>query len=170
MKRTELRRKKPWLPKPREPRTPPEKLVWQGTEVPDEMETRGCSSMGEPETSNLPMRVRVPSPPSSKLKRSRPKSTPARKAANGQPCLIRLPGCTGYVEGSVVLAHYRLLPYCGEGLKPPDELGAFGCDHCHGVVDGRLPRPAGYYLVDVRLAHAEGVMRTQLLLKDLQSK
>lgn len=75
------------------------------------------------------------------------------------PCLIRLPGCDGGGETSV-LAHYRLAGYCGTGLKPIDALGAHACFRCHEITDGRAPLPEGYTKTDVRLAHAEGVMRT----------
>ena len=39
--------------------------------------------------------------------------TNLRKQARGKPCMVRLPGCTGGgdSDGTVVLAHYRLLPY-----------------------------------------------------------
>lgn len=59
-----------------------------------------------------------------------------------------------------MLAHYRLAGLCGVGVKPPDELGAWCCGPCHAAVDGRRPPPAGYYKQTVRLAHAEGVLRT----------
>lgn len=133
----------------RQPKTPPEKLVWSGITVPGE--------------TPKPMR-KTP------IKRSRPKSTPARKAAKGQPCLIRLPGCApGADNETVVLCHYALSDISGAALKSPDDLAAFGCWHCHGVVDGRLPVPAGYTRDTVRLAFAEAVFRTWLL-KALQSR
>lgn len=97
------------------------------------------------------------------MKRSRPRMTQARRAARGQPCLIRLPGCNGGGE-TTCLCHYRMPGYCGTGLKPPDSMGAFGCDHCHAIVDGRLPLPAGYTRDAVRLAHAEGCLRTQAMI------
>lgn len=73
--------------------------------------------------------------------------------------MVRLPGCDTGGE-TTVLAHYRLLPYCGIGLKPPDNMGAWACHSCHAICDGRAPFPAGYSVFDVRLAHAEGVLRT----------
>ena len=85
--------------------------------------------------------------------------TTLRKLARGQPCLIRLPGCL-HDAATTVLCHYSLPGYFGIGLKAPDQLGAFGCANCHAVVDGRMARPDGYTRNDVRLAHAEGVMRT----------
>jgi hypothetical protein len=80
-----------------------------------------------------------------------------RKLARGRPCLIRLPGCSGGGEDTV-LAHYRSVSLgAGIGIKPVDWLGAHSCFSCHNQVDGRaksLDREA------VRLAHLEGVMRT----------
>lgn len=83
-----------------------------------------------------------------------------RKQAQGKPCMVRLPGCHGGGE-TTVLAHYRLAGTCGIGMKPPDVLGAWACANCHDIVDGRAPLPTGYYTREqVRLAHAEGVLRT----------
>lgn len=158
MKRSELKRK-PWV---RKPKTPPEKLVWKGVKLPGP--DGGVAQSGE--QGHLKARD-AGSRPVASNKPKRPKSTPTRKAANGEACLVRLPGCGG-ADGTVVLAHYRLLPYCGTGYKPPDELGAFACDNCHGIVDGRKERPMGWSFEAVRLAHAEGVMRTQLRLKELR--
>lgn len=73
--------------------------------------------------------------------------------------MVRLPGCDGGGE-TTVLAHYRLAGYCGTGMKPPDTMGAFCCFACHEAIDGRRFIP-GHDRDRVRLAHAEGVMRTQ---------
>ena len=94
--------------------------------------------------------------------RSTPKMTPARKSAKGRPCLVRLPGCDGGGE-TTVLAHYRLAGHCGTGLKPPDCLGSFTCDPCHSAVDGRRTLE-GWSRTEIRLAHAEGCLRTAALL------
>lgn len=81
-----------------------------------------------------------------------------RKMAQGKPCMVRIPGiCNGNSE-TVVLAHYRLAGACGIGIKPPDALGAWCCSACHDAVDGRAP--TGYSRDELRLMHAEGVMRT----------
>jgi len=87
------------------------------------------------------------------------------KAARGQPCLIRLPGCSGGGEDTVA-CHYRLAGLCGIGLKPPSWMTAWGCAHCHSIADGRE------FLHDhsrdrVRLALAEAVFRTQAKLFEL---
>ncbi|NID14984.1 nuclease domain-containing protein [Luteibacter yeojuensis] len=92
---------------------------------------------------------------------TRPKTTPMRQEARGQRCTIRIPGCQG-ARDTVVLCHYRLDDTSGTATKPDDEQAAEGCHYCHDVVDGRLSPPAGYTYADVRLAHAEGVFRTQL--------
>ncbi|WP_227478959.1 DUF1364 domain-containing protein [Yersinia hibernica] len=63
---------------------------------------------------------------------------------------------------TVVLAHYRLAGTCGTAIKPPDEQGAWGCGACHDECDRRTR------LIDsdtARLYHAEGVMRTQYILR-----
>jgi len=95
--------------------------------------------------------------------RSTPKMTPARKSAKGRPCLVRLPGCDGGGE-TTVLAHYRLAGHCGTGLKPPDVLGAFCCGPCHDACDGRRTLE-GWSKTEIRLAHAEGCLRTAALLE-----
>ena len=80
-----------------------------------------------------------------------------RQAARGQQCQIRLPGICNRNPETVVLAHYRMGGTCGTGLKPPDWQAAFACSACHDEADRRTQ-----YMDEneVRLAHAEGVMRT----------
>ena len=80
-----------------------------------------------------------------------------RKLAKGRPCQIRLPGCDGGGE-TTVLAHYRMASYAGTGMKPNDLCGAWACASCHDIVDGRAP--SGYERNFVRLAHAEGCLKT----------
>jgi hypothetical protein len=96
----------------------------------------------------------------------RPKMTPARKAAKGQPCMVRIPGiCNGNPE-TTVLAHYRLAGYCGGGMKPDDEVfGAWACSACHDEVDGRT-RSHAFTRDELRLMHAEGVLRTLMDTKN----
>lgn len=82
-----------------------------------------------------------------------------RKHAQGQPCMVRLPGCDGG-GATTVLAHYRLAGYCGTAIKPDDlAFGAWCCAPCHDAVDGRRGVD-GYDRTALRLAHSEGVMRT----------
>jgi hypothetical protein len=86
--------------------------------------------------------------------------TRERKAAKGKPCMVRLPNiCNGNPE-TTVLAHYRLAGYCGTALKPPDSMAAWACSDCHDAIDGRIRTM--YTRDELRLAHAEGVMRTQV--------
>lgn len=87
------------------------------------------------------------------------KQTKLTKAARGRDCQVRLPGCPNNTE-TTVLAHYRLAGTCGVGIKPNNLQGAWCCDYCHGVCDGRIKAPEGWTREDIRLAHAEGVMRT----------
>lgn len=84
--------------------------------------------------------------------------TKLRKLAQGKPCMIRLPGCDGGGE-TTVLAHYRMSGYCGTGIKPPDLMGAWACDSCHAIADGRKPLP-GCTRTEILLAHCEGILRT----------
>lgn len=88
-----------------------------------------------------PLRARAP------MRRSRPKMTPARKAAKGQPCTLRFPGCyPGPENEQVQLCHLRMFGGGGTGLKPHDSEAVFGCTHCHDVLDGRrrlIPELAG---------------------------
>ena len=85
-----------------------------------------------------------------------------RKEARGRECQIRISGvCNGNNE-TVVLTHYRLAGTCGTGIKPSDEQAAWGCSACHDECDRRTR------LIDgdmARLYHAEGVMRTQYVLR-----
>ncbi len=87
------------------------------------------------------------------------RSKKIRDAARDKPCMIRLPGCDGGGE-TTVLCHYRLAGYAGMGSKPDDiAFGAWGCFSCHQKVDFREPLD-GWSKDQIRLAHAEGVMRT----------
>lgn len=83
--------------------------------------------------------------------------TDLRKYAKGKPCKVRLPGCNGGTD--TVLAHYRLAGYAGTGMKPDDlAFGAWCCSSCHDRVDGRVKSDHDQKIL--RLAHAEGVLRT----------
>jgi hypothetical protein len=97
------------------------------------------------------------------------KMTPARKAARGQDCMVRIPGiCNGNPE-TTVLAHYRLSGYCGTGMKPDDFVfGAFACSSCHDACDFRTQ--TDFTHAEIRLMHAEGILRTQSLVLDEQAE
>ncbi|CAI1591545.1 DUF1364 domain-containing protein [Serratia fonticola] len=84
------------------------------------------------------------------------------KAARGRECQVRIPGVCNQNDETTVLAHYRLAGTCGTGIKPDDSQGAWACSSCHDEIDGRThniePETA-------RLWHAEGVFRTQAILR-----
>ena len=72
--------------------------------------------------------------------------------------MVRIPAECNGDPATTVLAHYRMAGYAGMGLKPDDALGAWCCSACHDAVDGRID--VGWSRDDLRLMHAEGVMRT----------
>ena len=85
------------------------------------------------------------------------------KLARGRECQVRLPCCNHNTE-TTVLAHYRLAGTCGIGIKPNDLQGAWACSACHDEIDRRTRLSESEF---VRLAHAEGVLRTiDILIKD----
>lgn len=85
-----------------------------------------------------------------------------RKEAKGRECQVRLPGICNHNPETVVLAHFRMAGINGVGMKPNDMFGAWACSSCHDEIDRRT-RKMDYEFV--RLAHAEGVIRTQAILK-----
>ena len=85
------------------------------------------------------------------------------KLARGRECQVRLPCCNHNTE-TTVLAHYRLAGTCGIGMKPNDLQGAWACSACHDEIDRRTRLFEPEF---VRLAHAEGVIRTiDILIKE----
>ena len=81
-----------------------------------------------------------------------------RKLARDRPCMVRLPGICNRNPETTVLAHYRLSGMSGIGMKSPDVIGSWCCSDCHDAVDRRSNTQLDRDFV--RLAHAEGVMRT----------
>lgn len=76
------------------------------------------------------------------MKKSRAKSTPARRAARGRDCTLMIPGVCNRDPATTVLCHSnRLADGKGMGLKAPDSAACFGCSDCHDVLDGRRPLP-----------------------------
>lgn len=65
-----------------------------------------------------------------------PAPTPLRNSARGETCTLRLDGCDGGTE-TTVLAHLRHFGWAGTGHKPPDYLAVFACHRCHDAIDGR---------------------------------
>ena len=82
-----------------------------------------------------------------------------RQSAKGEQCQIRLPGVCNHNPETTVFCHYRM--NTGIGQKPSDLFGAYGCDACHSEVDRRTRIHEIEY---VKLAFAEAVFRTQLIL------
>ncbi|MNO23696.1 hypothetical protein D3C76_135020 [compost metagenome] len=60
-----------------------------------------------------------------------------RDSARGQDCTLRLAGCRFNPEYTV-LCHLPV-GQKGIGMKSPDLFACFGCDVCHGIIDGRMP-------------------------------
>ncbi|MCP5017542.1 MAG: DUF1364 domain-containing protein [Ketobacter sp.] len=91
-----------------------------------------------------------------------------RKLAQGKPCQVRLPGCN-HDPATTILAHYPLSGYTGTGMKPDDfAFGAWCCSACHDLVDGRIN--SDHDKKTLRLAHAEGCLRTQAELRDMKKR
>jgi len=95
------------------------------------------------------------------MKRTRKPLTRIQREAKGKPCMVRVPGCDGGGD-TTVLAHYRLSGLCGTGMKPPDIIGAWCCDPCHSKIDQRAK--SDFSRDELRLWFAEGVFRTQAAL------
>jgi hypothetical protein len=81
--------------------------------------------------------------------------------ARGRECLIRLFGCQH--DQGVVACHYPLTDETGMGMKAPDFMIAFGCNHCHAIADGRV-RSVFESREQVEIALMRGVLRTQSAL------
>jgi hypothetical protein len=91
--------------------------------------------------------------------------TKYKESARGQQCQIRLVGICNRRNDTTVLAHFRAVYLrCGVGIKPVDIFGAYACSACHDAVDGRAK--THYTKDELRIAHLEGVMRTQQLMID----
>lgn len=86
-----------------------------------------------------------------------------RKAARNRPCTVRLPGCDGGGE-TTVLAHWTGSRFRGIGQKADDALGAHACHSCHAIVDGHK-KLDGWSRDEIRLAHADGCFETLQTLR-----
>ncbi|EOI1370258.1 DUF1364 domain-containing protein [Serratia ureilytica] len=84
------------------------------------------------------------------------------KEARGRECQVRILGVCNFNPETTVLAHYRLAGTCGTAIKPDDTQAAWACSACHDEVDRRTRLIDAN---DARLMHAEGVMRTQEILR-----
>lgn len=93
--------------------------------------------------------------------RARPVGKAVRKAAEGQPCALRLNGCE--LTGTTVLAHIRTTG-TGAGKKPSDSMGVFACAKCHDVIDGR--RSSGMMPKEIQERIIKGLAETHDYLID----
>lgn len=91
------------------------------------------------------------------------KSHVIKNAARGRECEVRLPSICNKDPDTTVLAHYRMAGTCGTGIKPDDAQAAFACSACHDAIDGRALTAIDP--TSLRLWHAEGVLRTQAILR-----
>ena len=80
------------------------------------------------------------------------------RLARDRECQVRLPSICNFDSATTVLAHYRLSGLNGMGMKPHSLIGSWACHSCHDAIDRR--RFTDLDRDFVRLAHAEGVMRT----------
>ncbi|WP_260523966.1 DUF1364 domain-containing protein [Serratia sp. PL7] len=87
-----------------------------------------------------------------------------KEEAKGRDCQIRIPGVCNFNPYTTVLAHYRMAGTCGTGIKPDDAQGAWSCSSCHDLIDGRK-KTTDYTHDELRLMHAEGVLRTLAIWK-----
>lgn len=102
----------------------------------------------------------------SKMKQSRPKMTPIRKAARGQECTLQIfEVCNCDPETTVLCHDNRIESGKGMGLKAPDSAACFGCSSCHDVLDGRAPRPTWLTLDALHRRFDLAVMRTHEILR-----
>lgn len=100
------------------------------------------------------------------MKSKGPRMTPIRRAARDQDCTLQLPGICNHACDTTVLCHSNYLrDGKGMGLNAPDTAAAFGCAACHDVLDGRVPRPEGFSLLDLEAAFYTGARRTHQILK-----
>ena len=104
--------------------------------------------------------------PRKPMKKSRAKSTPARRAARGRDCTLMLLGVCNRDPATTVLCHSnRLADGKGMGLKAPDSAACFGCSDCHDVLDGRRPLPGWITRQHLEDAFDHAMVITQEKLK-----
>ena len=83
-----------------------------------------------------------------------------RKSAQGQACMVRIPGICNSNPETTVLAH---LNGAGMGRKSSDMAAAYACSACHDAVDGRVW--SEYSQQELSLMFYEGILRTQEILR-----
>lgn len=89
-----------------------------------------------------------------------------RDSANGEECMVRIPGvCCGGTE-TTVWSHFPGLDAGrGMGMKSLDLCGCYCCARCHDVVDMRAPAPEGYPRWQVLLDWFAGHLRSLVRLR-----
>lgn len=87
------------------------------------------------------------------------------ESARGESCTVRIPFVCNHDDSTVVFAHISGVRF-GHGVGIKTKIGAYACSACHDVLDGRVQRPQGIALDDLKLAHYEGVMETMTRLFD----
>jgi len=90
------------------------------------------------------------------------------RSAYRQDCTVRIPAVCNFNPETTVLAH---LNGAGMGRKHASIHGAYCCSSCHNLLDGRANLPdwlkgqeMEYVMAYIKLAHLEGVIRTQELM------
>ena len=87
-------------------------------------------------------------------------------SARDEYCLIRIPGCPQNNLTTVFCHSNTLASGRGYSYKSFSLCGAYGCQFCHDVVDGRRPKPEGWTRVDVMMAFYQGHERTLVRLHE----
>jgi hypothetical protein len=105
----------------------------------------------------------------SRLKPSRPKTTPIRQSARDEECTLRLPGCNLRTDTTVLCHSNKLEHGKGMGIKASDLNACYSCGNCHDCLDGRAPRPDGltYDKLQDLFTHAVAITRARLKAKGL---
>lgn len=92
------------------------------------------------------------------------RSQKLRDSANGEPCLVALPGCTRDPR-MTIWSHYRGSAGGKAGARKSDDIcGAYACTYCDAVYDGQRPRPPGLTKEDVDRLWLEGHIRSLVRL------
>lgn len=86
------------------------------------------------------------------------------QSAKGEPCTVRIPNVCNFNPQTTVYAHLNGIRFGhGVGQKCSDLHGAYCCNDCHDVVDGRVK--TGLHSKEaIKLMHLQGVIETQIKL------
>jgi hypothetical protein len=105
------------------------------------------------------LKRKTPLKSKSGFKRKTTPKSKIRESAEGRECQVRIPGVCNGNPSSSSLAH---LNGGGMGQKVSDFQGAYCCDDCHAVHDGRVQSLGTPYVL--KCFHLEAVIRTQQIL------